>query len=187
MTAGPRPPRGFSLLEALVAVVVFAFGILGLARMQMKTSLASTEAMQRNQVMQLVHDMVDRINSNRRHADTYLLADELAPTELAADCAGRAAGAPRDLCQWGNLLLGAAAADGGTQLGSALGARGCIRRLTDAAGAAVPRSYVVAVAWQGLVPSAAPDNSCGVGQFDDETKRRVYAFTLRIADLGPVP
>jgi len=182
-----QPSRGFTLLEVLIAVVVFAFGILGLARMQMKTSLASTEAMQRSQVIQLVQDMVDRINSNRRNAAAYIQANELVATGAVQDCTEVAAGAARDVCEWTNLLRGMTAAEGGTQLGSVLGARGCIRRLADAAGTAIDRSYVVAVAWQGLVPTAAPANSCGQGQFDDESKRRVYSFTLRIANLGPVP
>jgi type IV pilus assembly protein PilV len=182
-----RHPRGFTLLEVLIAIVVFAFGILGLARMQMRTSLASTEAMQRTQVIQLVQDMVDRINSNRRSAEAYVRLNEIEATGSAEDCTLAAAGAARDICEWTNLLRGAAAADAGTQLGSALGARGCIRRLTNGAGTAIDRSYVVSVAWQGLVPTAAPENNCGEGQFDEESKRRVYSFTLRIANLGPVP
>jgi type IV pilus assembly protein PilV len=182
-----RASRGFTLLEVLIAIVVFAFGILGLARMQMKTSLASTEAMQRTQVIQLVQDMVDRINSNRRNADAYVQANEIEASGPAQDCSALAAGAARDLCEWTNLLRGVAAADGATQLGSVLGARGCIRRLTNGAGTAIDRSYVVSVAWQGLVPTAAPENPCGQGQFDEETKRRVYSFTMRVANLGPVP
>jgi len=182
-----RPAGGFSLLEVLIAVVVFAFGILGLARLQMRTSLASTEAVQRAQVIQLVQDMVDRVNSNRNNADNYVQASELVGSGSAADCTLVAAGADRDVCQWNNLLRGVSAVEGSTQLGSVLGARGCIRRLTDAAGTAIDRSYVVAIAWQGLVPTAPPENTCGQGQFDDESKRRVYAFTLRIANLGPVP
>jgi len=46
---------------------------------------------------------------------------------------------------------------------------------------------VVAIAWQGLVPTAAPENSCGQGQFDEENKRRVHSVTVRIANLAPVP
>ncbi|UCG98260.1 MAG: type IV pilus modification protein PilV [Burkholderiales bacterium] len=187
MKRSRRSSRGFTLLEVLIAVVVFAFGILGLARMQLKTSLASTEAVQRTQVIQLVQDMVDRIASNRRDADAYVRADEIEASGPVEDCTLVAAGAARDLCEWTNLLRGAAAADTGTQLGSALGARGCIRPLTDGAGTTIERSYVVSVAWQGLVPTAAPDNDCGQGQFDEESKRRVYSFTLRIANLGPVP
>ncbi len=187
MNCARRSSAGFTLLEVLIAVVVFAFGILGLARMQMKTSLASTEAMQRTQVIQLVQDMVDRINSNRRNADAYVQANEIEATGTAQDCALVAAGAARDICEWTNLLRGVAAADAATQLGSALGARGCIRRLTNGAGTTIDRSYVVAVAWQGLVPTAAPENTCGQGQFDEEGKRRVYSFTVRIANLGPVP
>lgn len=186
MTCAVRP-RGFTLLEVLIAIVVFAFGILGLARLQMKTSLASTEAAQRTQAIQLVQDMVDRINSNRRNAAAYVQADEVVAAGAVEDCAAQPAGAARDLCQWTNLLRGASAADAGAQLGSVLGARGCIRPLLDAAGTAIERSYVVAIAWQGLVPTAPPENTCGQGQFDDENKRRVYAFTLRIAHLGPVP
>lgn len=187
MKTALRRQLGFSLLEVLIAVIVFAFGILGLARLQMKTSLASTEAVQRAQVIQLVQDMVDRINSNRNNADDYVQTSEVAATGPIADCTLQPAGAARDLCGWINLLRGVAAADGGAQLGSVLGARGCIRRLTDGGGTVIDRSYVVAVAWQGLVPTAAPDNTCGQGQFDDESKRRVYAFTFRIANLAPVP
>jgi type IV pilus assembly protein PilV len=184
---GRRPSLGFSLIEVLIAVVVFAFGILGLARLQMKTSLASTEAVQRAQAIQLAQDMVDRINSNRRNAEAYVQADELVAAGEAQDCMEVAAGATRDVCEWTNLLRGVAAAEGSAQLGSVLGARGCIRRLADAGGAAIDRSYVVAIAWQGLVPTAAPENSCGEGQFDEESKRRVHSVTVRIANLAPVP
>lgn len=187
MNLAVRDARGFTLLEVLIAIVVFAFGVLGLARLQMKTSLASTEAVQRAQAIQLVQDMVDRINSNRRNAEAYVRSAELEATGAAEDCSTLANRPERDVCEWTNLLRGVAAADGETQLGSVLAARGCIGQLTDASGTAIERSYVVAVAWQGMVPTAAPTNGCGAGQFDAESKRRVHSFTLHIANLAAVP
>lgn len=187
MTAVRRQASGFTLIEALIAIVVFAFGVLGLARLQIKTSLASTEAVQRAQAIQLVHDMVDRINSNRRNADEYLVEGELAAAGEPEDCTAAATQPARDLCEWTNLLRGVASAEGSARLGSVMGARGCIGRLTDASGTAIDRAYVVAVAWQGLVPTAAPANGCGLNQFDAESKRRVYAYTVRIANLAQVP
>jgi type IV pilus assembly protein PilV len=177
---------GLALIEVLVSIVVFAFGILALGKLQVRATLAEAEAMQRAQAMALVHDLADRINLNRANAAAYVAAGEIVGNGAVADCTLQAAGAPRDVCEWTNLLRGAAMAEGSAKMGSVIGARACIRQLTDAAGNPVDRSFVVTVAWQGLVPTAAPANTCGQGAFDDEAKRRVYSFTVHIANLGPL-
>jgi type IV pilus assembly protein PilV len=183
----PRgPQRGVTLIEVLVSLVVFAFGMLALGKLQVRSALAEAEAMQRAQAMALVHDLVDRINLMRVNAAAYVSADEISGSGQWEDCAAQAAGAPRDLCEWTNLLRGVAVTDNGASVGSVIGARACVRQLTDAGGVPVDRSYVITVAWQGLVPTSAPINTCGQNAFDDEAKRRVYSFTLQIANLAPL-
>src|SRR5262249_32626415 len=157
----------------------FAFGMLALGKLQMRSALSEGEAMQRAQAMALVHDLADRINLNRADAASYVAGAELVGSGAPQSCAGLV-GSAYDLCDWNNLLRGVMVSDSGASIGSVVGARGCVRQLTDAGGAPVDRSYVVTVAWQGLIPTAAPDNTCGKDQFDDEKKRRVYSFTLQI-------
>jgi type IV pilus assembly protein PilV len=50
--------------------------------------------------------------------------------------------------------------------------------------ASAPNVYVVAIAWQGVTPTEAPDNECGAGEFDREANRRVYSTVVQIATLG---
>lgn len=182
---------GFSLIEVLVAIVVFAFGILAIAGLQLRTSVSEAEALQRAQAMVLVADMVERINLNRKAAKDYATVAtstiKTAPSDVLSDCAALA-GAALDICQWTNLLQGAAITDG-VRVGAMLGTVGCVRQLMIPApggGPAVPveRSYVVSVAWQGLQSTAAPDDTCGQGVITDETRRRVYSVVIQIADLA---
>ena len=60
--------RGFSLLEILVAVLILAIGLLGMAGLQLVATRSVQESFQRSQAILLMQDMVDRINVNRKSA-----------------------------------------------------------------------------------------------------------------------
>ena len=171
---------GFSMIEVLVTIVILLVGLLGLAALHGRANAAEMESYQRSQALILLSDMVNRINANRKFTMDYV--DGSAPyvggTGNLTDCAGLT-GVTLDLCQWGNMLEGAAESNAGANIGAMIGARGCI---TYDAGT---DAYTVSVAWQGLVQTAAPaGNTCAQGQYGDDTQRRVVSATLRIADLS---
>jgi type IV pilus assembly protein PilV len=56
-----RAQRGFSLVEVLVAVVVFALGVLGLVRLQATAVKMSTDARQRAEATFLVDQLLARM------------------------------------------------------------------------------------------------------------------------------
>lgn len=174
--------RGYTLIEVLVALLVLAFGTLALARMLARAGDAELEAVQRTQAMTLAQDMVDRINLNRVRAADYLgtYVPGQAPEECAVDADSSVdpeKTVVRDRCQWTNLLQGAAVVDGGRSIGAPIAARGCIT-------SPAPNVYLVAVAWQGIVPTAPPPSDCGLDTFDREANRRVFSTVVQIATLS---
>lgn len=172
-----RGPRGFTLIEVLIALVVLAFGMLALARTLGRSAQEELEAQQRVVAMTLAADMVARIGGNSKRAADYV-GDYVADGPVE-DCAAAAAGVARDQCEWRNRLRGADIQDGNKLIGSPLGARGCVV-------AAEPNVYVIAVAWQGVLATQAADSPCGANAFgaDNEKTRRVHSTTLQIATLG---
>jgi type IV pilus assembly protein PilV len=56
---------GFTLIEVLIAVVILAGGLLGLAGLQVATLKNNQSAYLRSQATQLAYDMSDRMRSNR--------------------------------------------------------------------------------------------------------------------------
>jgi len=69
--ARPLPPRkqcGFTLVEVLVAVVILAIGLLGLAGLQLSSLQASQQAYLRSQATVLSQDIVERMRANRTAA-----------------------------------------------------------------------------------------------------------------------
>lgn len=172
-----REARGFTLVEVLVALVMLAFGVLSIARLLARAGEAELEAVQRTQAMALAQDIVDRINSNRANAAQYV--GDYVPGSGPQACAESAGVSivDRDRCQWTNQLAGALVLDEGRPIGAPMGARGCVV-------ATAPNVYVVAIAWQGVTPTEAPDNECGAGAFDREANRRVYSTVVQIATLG---
>ncbi len=177
--------RGFSLIEVLVTIVILAFGLLGLAGMQARMLTMEMESYQRSQALLLLNDMASRLEA--RVADSgpaYVTASPLGTDDSQpTSCGALAVGAARDHCEWSNLLKGAAEVSGTSNVGAMIGARGCIVQIQapdPTAGVCTPGIYEVAVAWQGIAGTVAPNNTCGEGEYGaDETLRRVV--TARVA------
>ena len=120
-----RPAQaGFSMLEALVAILVLSFGVLALAGLQWRVLSESLGAGNRHVAVQLAGDMADRIRANpvlnatsdRRHpylADGSPAAAQGPEPSCAADGASCNAGqlAAHDLWTWKRAV--AAALPGG--------------------------------------------------------------------------
>ena len=178
--------RGFAMLEILVTLVILLVGLLGLAGIMARSSTAEMESYQRVQALILAQDMVDRLNANRKKASCYsnagagvVLGTGSGAIPACSGGTGEAAQAVADLTAWDAMLKGSGEVSGGTNLGAMIGARGCITQI-DAAN----NIYRISVAWQGLVATAVPVDTCGATLYGtDEARRRIVTMTLRIAKL----
>lgn len=87
--------RGFSIVEVLVALVVLAVGMLGIAGLYVTTLRASGGALYRTQAVSFASDMADRIRANPNAGTAYEGAEadnncvdggvDCSPQLLAAD------------------------------------------------------------------------------------------------------
>lgn len=59
-----NPAGGFALMEVLIAVVILAFGLLGLAAMLMTSQKSNNSSYARQQAVQSAYDIVDRMRAN---------------------------------------------------------------------------------------------------------------------------
>jgi type IV pilus assembly protein PilV len=66
-----RPPRGFSLIEALVALVVLSVGLLGIAALYAESLVSWRVSLQRSQAVLLASDLAERIRANRGGGPAY--------------------------------------------------------------------------------------------------------------------
>jgi type IV pilus assembly protein PilV len=167
---------GFSLIEVLVTLIILMTGILGLAGLQGRALTSQMESYQRSQALILIKDMAYRINANRADTSNYATSATAPLGVGSADCTGTTT-ASIDLCEWSSALKGSAE---GTDLGTMIGARGCIYELSSAA----PKKYLIAVAWQGLTTTSAPAVDCGEGSYGNDALRRVITIPITIANLS---
>lgn len=186
----PARARGAALLEALVAMLVVAFGVLGFIGLQARTAVTGLEAQQRALALQLVNDMAQRMAINRSgtRAGYYLRADvgtaaacalptpPVAGSGVAVDLAAFNL-ANDDVCAWHGLVRAAL----GVPDAALARVRGCI----TATG--TPGEFQVALVWLGTQPSAASLLECGRGDtasFPDERLRRGAGTLVRIGSLS---
>ncbi len=63
-TPGPSCPRGFTLVEVLIALTLLSIGMLGNARMQLFSTQATHAAYLRGQAVLMVESFIDRMQAN---------------------------------------------------------------------------------------------------------------------------
>lgn len=123
-----RAQRGFTLIEAMVALIVLSVGLLGIAAMYVETLRANRTSLFRTQAVALATDIADRMRSNRLPANAYACGSPCDPG------AGGNAIADADLTEWVNSV--AATLPGGTA-----------DVAFTAPGANTPAAYVVTISW----------------------------------------
>lgn len=190
------PAAGFSMLEVMIALMIFSIGMLGLAGIMARAHNAEIESYSKSEAVLLVNELAERIEVNLANAKLglapnagttpgYNTATVFGTGNPDLDCDDPTAVpsvAARDLCEWDLMLKGAAEeTSGGAALGRLKGARGCVRYV------AATREYKISVAWAGQEGFSAPpaDLTCGASAIPAQF-RRVVARTVRMADLDTV-
>jgi type IV pilus assembly protein PilV len=135
-----RSQTGFSLIEAMVSLVVVSVGMIGIAALYGQGLSAGRTALYRTQAVNLAADMADRIRANRQGGAAYggPAANNNCDPAGGANCTP-AQMAANDLFAWGNQVA--------QQLPNGAGT-------VAYAGAAVPPTYTITINWQetGLGP-----------------------------------
>jgi type IV pilus assembly protein PilV len=162
-----------ALIEVLVAMLIVAFGALGFVGLQARTTVTNLEGYQRAQALVLLNDIAQRMNANRPAAASYVVAN-IGVNDPGACPANPLAA--RDLCEWSNLIRGAAVEESGNKVGAVQAARGCIEALGGG-------RYLVSVVWQGVQATAPSALACGNGAYSAENLRRGVSSVLQIANL----
>lgn len=191
-TTRSRRQGGASMIEILVTIVIIAFGLLGMAGLQMRLQVSEMESYQRTQALLLLGDMSSRISTNRTAtlAGSYAIdADDAVGAGMTCPTiSSTSTTAQRDVKDWCEALQGAAETtdSGATRVGAMVGGRGCVEMTSDG-------DYMVTVVWQGLTPISAPPDSvaCGKDLYNGTTGskcandlcRRAVTTIVRIATL----
>jgi len=149
-----RKLLGFSLLELLIALVVFSIGLLAIAGLQTVSKQANFEAVQRTTAAQVANGLLEDMRTNGNGMDVYAAAPQLGGGAIAAEpvpnCrdgsqCNAAQKAAHDLWFWEQVLDGNLETNGGIGAGGLVMPALCITGPV-AGGAGV---YTVTIAWRG--------------------------------------
>ncbi len=97
--------RGFTLIEVLIALLILAIGVLGIAALQFKALKYSKDSFLRSQINFLAYDIADRMRANRTNATDYT-GNYTVPTNTANNACvqNTGANAANDLGCWRNTV-----------------------------------------------------------------------------------
>lgn len=119
----PRIQRGVSLIEVLVAVLIFTIGLIGLGGLMITATRANTTAYVRTQVTFLANNMADRMRANpvglwnaSYNSSSYPITGKAAPACDAGTGCNPADVALRDQVLWSQQLQAALPSLGKTSI-----------------------------------------------------------------------
>lgn len=120
--SSPRAQRGVSLIEVLMAVLIFTIGLIGLGGLLITATRANTTAYVRTQVTFLANAMADRMRANPMglwknsyDSDNYPIAGTAPACDATTGCAPDNV-ALRDQILWSQQLQAALPALGKTSI-----------------------------------------------------------------------
>jgi len=192
-----RNQAGFTLIEVLIAVVIFAVGLLTVASLQIVARKATYDAVQRTTATHLSQGMLERMRANRRVLNFYTGGDVLVlgggnrlvePAnkcqETVCDSFGMASA---DLWEWEQLLFGSyELASDESEVGGLVSPTACISGPVGA----LAGVYAVSIAWRGVTalpePAGEPcgrDNAAYDAPEAGRTFRRVVTISTFINAL----
>lgn len=197
---------GVGLIDVMIAVVVFSFGLLAIASLQTITKQSNFEAIQRTNASILAQDLLERMRLNNLADGTYksalghYVSSSNSPTVLNYDtevsyttnCNTGTCGTASELAAWDlyefqQMLLGSSEQTGGTAVGGLLNPTACISSGVDSGG---PGPYTITIVWKGqaaLPLSTAPANTCGAGLYDSSAGDYAYRRILEITSFLGCP
>ena len=144
---------GFSLLEVLIALLILAVGLLGMASLMLHSMKSNQSSYQRTQASLLAYDMAERLRLNPTIAtagNSYVIASTASPGS-AVTCPNGACTAAQssavDVYEWSKAI-------NDQQLSGTVARNGNL--------------YTINVSWD--VSFTAADSGCGAGQCSFELK-----------------
>ena len=184
-----RKLNGFSLLELLIALVVFSIGLLAIAGLQTVAKQANFEAVQRTTAAQVANGLLEDMRTNGNGIDIYAGAPDLgggaAGAEPVPNCrdgneCNAAQKAAHDLWFWEQVLDGNLETNGGIGAGGLVLPTLCMTGPVGG-GAGV---YTVTIVWRGTASiTSNVANPCGTasGNYGAQNEfRRVLSIPTYI-------
>jgi type IV pilus assembly protein PilV len=100
---------GFTLIEVLIAMLVLAVGLLGLAGLQAASLGKNQSAYNRSQATQLAYDLADRMRANVAGVATYTAITPISTATAKANCLTTTGCTPaemaeNDLFEWNSAV-----------------------------------------------------------------------------------
>ena len=133
-TYNNKKQSGATFVEVLIAVLIFAFGALGAASLQITSKKAAYDAQQMLTATFLTNAIIERMRNNPEALDTYAstnvgsgsVSSEPTPNCTEAAPCNATQLATHDLWVWEQAIDGASMKSGTTQVGGLVKPTGCI-------------------------------------------------------------
>ncbi len=178
-----KSQSGFSLLELLIALVIFSIGLLGIAGLQVVSKQANYESQQRTMASQVAYALLEDMRTNGPAISVYRSVADLGGGTLSAlpvaNCRDpntpctASQKAVHDLWHWERVVDGVQEVGVEGAAGGVVSPTICI----DGPAGGVAGVYAVSIAWRGSAQMSNPDTSqCGAnsGKYGDtDAYRRV--------------